>query len=108
MQQVKSNDNQAVMVTLECSDPKCYTRLRLGRFIRLPITRVGPLQFCPVCGSKAVVSKDNNEDYWESLAKQYNLPVEGIIAIYSVWDSRAQPSFGAFVEEMKKEAELIK
>ena len=98
------NLQQVQMLTLSCSNVNCFTKLRIGRFIRHPITRAGGFTFCPVCGEKAYTHNDNVENYWESLSKAYGLPVEAIIAIHHIWNPQEQPIFKKFVEEMKQEA----
>jgi hypothetical protein len=83
------------------------TRLRVGRFLYGPSTRVGELKYCPVCGGKAGAATDTEETYWESLSEAYELPVEAVRAVYSIWDANAYPKFSDFVQEMKNEARKL-
>lgn len=84
------------------------TRLRLGRIIQLPRINDGAIRYCPRCGQHATVQTDNNENYWESLASAYNVPVEAIVQLHSIWDRREYPNFRTFVEEVKRESlELV-
>lgn len=85
------------------------TRLRLGRIIQLPKVNNGAIRYCPKCGKLATVSADRNENYWESLALAYNIPVEAVVQLHSIWNSKEYPNFRTFVEEVKKESlELVK
>lgn len=98
---------QVRMLTLSCLQKDCLTKLRIGRFIYRPTTRVGTLQFCPVCGGKAQAHTDTDETYWETLANSYDLPVQIIQQLYAIWDRNEYEKFYDFVQEMKKDAGLL-
>lgn len=50
---------------------------------------------------------DNDEFYWMSLAKEYDLKVDSIKIIYATWNPDEYESFGDYVEAIKKDAGLV-
>jgi hypothetical protein len=94
------------MMTLSCTSADCLTKVRIGRFLKNPVTRIGAFAFCPVCGGRASAHTDTDETYWETLARAYELPVEAVQAIHSIWDCNEYNRFSDFVNVMKKEAKI--
>lgn len=103
----KATGKEVTMLTLSCNNVSCLTKLRIGRFIREPSTRVGEMKFCPNCGGPARAHIDNDETYIETLANSYELPVNVVEALMSIWDTKDYPNFYDFVVEMKKEAGIL-
>lgn len=94
------------MLTLKCTNMDCFVRLRIGRILSQSGLQIGALKFCPVCGKRAFAATDNDNDYWESLAKHYGMTVEMIKMIHSVWEPQSDKKFSEHVAEMLKEAGL--
>lgn len=90
------------LLTLECQNPECFVRMRVGRILSDPNTRVGALQFCPVCGSKAFAHTDNMSDYWESMSKSFGMPIEALQLLHTIWEPHEEPSFKKFAEKTWK------
>lgn len=105
---VQEDSTVVQLLTLSCLETSCMAKLRIGRFLKEPATHVGAMSFCPMCGGKAYQHYDSDESYWETLSRAYELPVFLVKQIHSVWDSSVHPRFGTFVDEMKKESELVK
>lgn len=92
------------MLTLSCKNVDCLLRLRVGRILNAPVTRVGELGYCPRCSQEADVTIDESENYWELLSRSYGVNPEAIQAIHSIWDPKTHPIFRHFVFEMLEEA----
>jgi hypothetical protein len=92
------------MKTLACLNKDCLLRIRLERVIDKPIISIQKLGFCPGCGGKALQLDELNEDYWEQLAKSYELPVFLLRQLYDNWDHNEYPNFRDFVNAMKQES----
>jgi hypothetical protein len=101
---VTENASDVQLLTLKCHGIECLTQLRIGRFLKLPVTRVGAFRFCPICGGPASAAMDVEESYWETLAKAYGITVEAVIAIHSIWNGNEYPKFSDFVKVMLEEA----
>ena len=104
MQVIQKPVNKAEMFTLKCVGENCGLHTRVGRIVGIPIFDVNQLVHCPVCGSKAVACKDNVQDYWESLSKEFGLPPDLMIAIHHTWNSLEQPNFKQHVKDTIKDA----
>lgn len=94
--------------TSTCTNKECLTEVRVGRFLNRPSTFVGGFKFCPMCGSQAITGRDSDEDYWETLAKSYKLPVEIIKMLHESWNVHEHRKFYDHVQQMLKEAGLVK
>lgn len=88
------------MQTLYCRNKECLARTRIGRILQLPVTRIGPMAFCPLCGGEAYPETDNNETYNETLAAAYGLPVEVIVLLLNNWDRQEFTKFSDYVKDM--------
>lgn len=104
MTMVTENSQQVHMLTLRCSNVECMIQLRIGRILKNPVVRLGAFEFCPVCGSNASASNDEQENFWEALARAYGKPVEAIMAVFTVWNPIEQPVFKKFFDEMWENA----
>ena len=100
-------DKMVHMLTLQCREKDCLAKLRIGRFLYLPSTRVGAMKFCPICGGEAFALTDNDESYMETLADSYGIPVEVFKQVYAIWDSGEYPKLYDFVQEIKKDAGIV-
>lgn len=94
---------EVYMLTLECLNVECLTRLRIGRNQSVPITRVGEMKFCPICGGKAFAHIDTEADYWEALERSYEIPAAAIRLMHTIWDSKEEPSFHTFAKKKWEE-----
>lgn len=103
----RESSQQVPMLTLRCMNNECLLRLRIGRILSLPTPRVGALRYCPLCGKDAIISTDNEESYWEALARAYELPVPILKEIFGIWDSTKYPRLKDFVDEIKRDAAKI-
>ena len=88
------------MLTLRCQNKDCILEIRIGRCLNQPNTRTDRLKYCPRCGQDAVVFADDQQNYWETLAKEYGVPVDAVVAIYGIWNPKEQPLLSEFVKEM--------
>lgn len=89
------------MFTMLCTDvDRCGTRVRVGRIVTPPNTRIGGLQYCVICGARATYRKEDDEDYWEYLSKELDVPIVALQAIHKVWDSLNDGPFGLFAKGM--------
>jgi peptide subunit release factor 1 (eRF1) len=92
-------ERSAYRQTIKCLS--CDTIVRVYRVVSAPTTQIGTLQYCPVCASEAKVLKDDDLDYWEILAENYDMPIEIIKQLYEMWDSKVHPRFGDFVKDFE-------
>lgn len=89
-------------VTIKCHDSVCGIMVRVYRIE--PSTRIGAFKYCPVCGSTRVSAYMSAEvDQWESLARDYNMPVEVIKEVYKLWEPQTHYRFADFVAELRAE-----
>jgi len=57
-----------------------------------------------MCGSDAIVTEYNTEEYWKLLAKKYNIPANILKSLYDIWDRKEYERFQDFVAAFTKEA----
>lgn len=89
--------------TLQCTSNKCLYRSTFGKYPNPSIIN-REYRFCPMCGSDAVVTEYNNEEYWKLLARQYKMPASILKSLYDMWDRKEHDRFHDFVVAFTKEA----
>ena len=103
MSEVKLHLLTPPRLTLKCHD-RCAVVLRVYRIE--PAVQVGAFQFCPMCGSNNVSQyMDADLDQWESLARDYELPIPVIRQLYEWWQPTHYRNFGDFIREVRSEVE---
>jgi hypothetical protein len=59
-----------------------------------------PYAFCPVCGTRNVsvyFGKDVSMNHWESLARDYGVPLDTIHILYRNWNPHIHHTFAEYV-----------
>lgn len=70
-----------------------------------PVVQAGAFKFCAICGSTKVSAFMNAEtDWWESMARDYGLPITLLKQIYAQWEPTKHQRFSDFVAELRAEA----
>lgn len=88
-------------VTIQCDT--CGGHCRVYR--TAPTLKVGGFKYCPLCGSNSIrVYSSATTDHWESLARDYELPIPVLKELYALWQPHTGQRFGDFVHAMRQEA----
>lgn len=80
-------------VTLSCNS--CKQRFRLTRME--PSVIVAAPNYCPICGAQGVGAvQDAEQDFWEAMARAYNMKIKLLKLLYEVWNEEQPPRFQRF------------
>lgn len=68
---------------------------------------IAPPRFCPYCGEQSVgTAQDTDQDFWEAMARDFELPIITLKKVYDMWTQVATPykyqHFAVFVNELKE------
>lgn len=89
--------------TILCIDGSCLTATTVSLYENRP-TRTTEYSFCPKCGGPAEMGDYlTQQDFYERLARFYNLPTEIISELYPLWDKTKHTRFRSFVREYLRE-----
>lgn len=93
-------------VTVKCNN--CDSTFRV--YCIGPIMQTHKYKCCVCCGSNRIyVFIDTEQDYWEILAKSYNMTPEAIKVMYELWEpSDSTKTFAQHVKETRKLMSAIK
>lgn len=89
--------------TIQCQSIKCMYRSTFGKYPNPSIIN-REYRFCPMCGSDAVVTEYDTDEYWKLLANKYNIPANILKSLYDIWDRKENERFQDFVAAFTKEA----
>lgn len=90
-------------LTLKCHNG-CGVMLRVYRVE--PGVAVGAFRYCPLCGSQNVSQyMDADMTQWESLSRDYDLPIEVIKQLYQWWLPTHHRRFSDFILEVKADVQ---
>lgn len=91
-------------LTIQCS--KCENVFRLER-IEPQVTMPCPMRFCPHCGEAARAYQDADMDFWEALVKAFEIPMDTLKELYSIWHQTKYYSFRLFIDAITDNPDLL-